>query len=354
MTQNADAQESGQRVILVTGRNVVPPEACHLIERRGFIVKVVEDDLNDAELHNALAGVSGYLIGGEEKPKSDHFERACDLEAAAFVGTDFRGHVPGWKRAFKLGIAFISTPGENALSVAEFTILLMLSLARPLTAHLITNSELVQYGEADNLSMPPQVELQGRTLGIIGAGRIGSRVARIAAQGFEMNVVYTSSQRNVQLETESQSKRVGKETLLEKADVVSLHRPAPGRGEQATIGKAELELMKPGALLINAADSRLVDPKALASAIESKSVRAAFDGIGKGRQWGRLVAFGPQRFLCTEQTGFRTRDASLRAGMRAAEAVCDVLAGKTSASVNNPDFRERNVARRSSDLESGI
>src|SRR5688572_11518799 len=65
------------------------------------------------------------------------FERAHALEAVAFVGTDFRAHVPGWLRAFELGIAFVSTPGANAVSVAEYAIRLMLIPARPLPPALV-------------------------------------------------------------------------------------------------------------------------------------------------------------------------------------------------------------------------
>lgn len=340
------SQRHGRGVILVTGTGVVPPEACDLIEGRGFTLRAIPDDhLDEAQLHEALAGASGYLIGGYEEPVAEHFERAVDLEAVGWVGTDFRGYVPGWKRAFELGIAFVSTPGENAVSVAEFTVLLMLGIARPFTAQVTTAPGSHDGAPADDAAAPAGIELHGRTLGIVGAGRIGARVARIAALGLGMTVLYTAPRRNESLEAALGLAHVGLDVLLERSDIVSLHRPGPSRGEPPTIGRLELEQVKAGAMLVNAGHPGLVDPVALAWAIEHRDVRAAFDGVGDGDAWTRLASSGPHRFLSMPQMGFLTRDASLRAGLRAAEAVCDVLSGVDSPSVNNPEFREHRRSR---------
>jgi D-3-phosphoglycerate dehydrogenase len=329
-------------VVLVTGTGVVPQEACSLIEERGFKLRLVPDDyLDRARLHQELAGVSGYLIGGYEEPLAEHFDRADKLEVVGWVGTDFRGYVPGWERAFELGIAFVSTPGENAVSVAEFTLFLMLGIARPFVARVSAGAAEDRDGAPAESSDPPGgIELRGRTLGIVGAGRIGARVSKAAAQGLGMRVLYAAPRRNEALEAALDMTYVGLTDLLEFSDVISLHRPGPGRGEPPLLGRAELACARAGALLVNTAHPGLVDPYALMWAIEHRSLRAAIDGVGEGDVWRRLAALGPDRFLCMPQMGFRTRDASLRAGMRAARAVCDVLSGEDSDSVNNPGFRE--------------
>jgi phosphoglycerate dehydrogenase-like enzyme len=331
-----------QRTILVTGVGVVPLEACQLIEGRGFSIRTVPDEhVNGAELHDALRGVSGYLIGGYEEPTAAHFEQAIGLEAVGCVGTDFRGSMPGWRRAFELGIAVVSAPGENAVSVVEFTILLMLALARPFNANLTAAQETDDEAPRAALPAPVGVELCGRSLGIVGAGRIGAGVARAAALGLGMRVRYAGPRRNPALEAAIGLQHVDMDALLEASDVISLHRPSLASGEKPTIGRRELERVKQATMLVNAGHPGLVDPVALGWAMEHKDVRAAFDGVGDDDVWKMLASFGPHRFLAVPQMGFLTRDANLRAAMRAAGAVCDVLSGVDTPSVNNQDYRQR-------------
>lgn len=324
----------GPDEILVTGD--VPTEVTALIEERGFTVRATGDArLSDADLANALAGVRGYLIGGYEEPTAKHFDQAPALEAVAFLGTDYRLYIPGWQRAFEMGIAVVNTPGANAISVAEFTVRLMLTLARPLAMSSLGR------------------ELHGQTLGLIGAGRIGAHVARMATSGLGMEVVYTTPRRNEPLEAALGLRYVDLPELLERSDVVSLHRPGPGQGEEPLLGDTELGRMKPGSLLVNTVHWSLVDLDALARVIERGRVRAAFDGTGEGPVWDRLAALGSERFLGVPQIGFQTREASIRSGIWAGEAVCTVLNGGHSPSVNNPDFREKREEWLHTDPPSG-
>ena len=188
-------------IVLVTGTDTVPPEACALIEEQGFELRYKPaKKLDRDQLHRALDGVSGYLIGGNEEPLAEHFDQAGKLQAVAWVGTDFRANVPGWEQAFDLGIAFVSTPGANAISVAEFTLLLILAVARPIATRMGVE-ETGNDAEAGTQDRSvPGIELHGRTLGIVGAGRIGARVAKAAALGLGMKVLYTAPRRNEALE----------------------------------------------------------------------------------------------------------------------------------------------------------
>lgn len=328
--------------VLVTGTSLVPDDARQLIERRGFDVREIRDDwVGEAELHEFLAGARGYIIGGYEEPTAAHFEAASSLEVVAWVGTDFRAYVPGWKKAFELGIAMVSTPGANAPSVAEFTILLILTLARPFVANVLSNGNVKDGGPPDARAPSPPVgmELGGRMLGIVGAGRIGAHVAKIAVQGLGMDVLYTGPRRNQPLETVLGLQHVELDDLLRRSDVISLHRPGPDAEDQPLIGRAELEVVRPGTLIVNAAHPNLIDPVALAWAIQHRGIRAAFDGIGNSSSWSLLKSQGPDRFLSVPQMGFLTQQANERAAGRAVQALCDVLSDEDSPLVNNPDFR---------------
>ena len=324
----------------MTGTVLVPDEACKYIESRGYSVRRVARDLFTVdELHAAIDGVSGYLIGGYEEPLAEHFERADDLEAVAWIGTDYMAYVPGWKRACERGVAFINAPGSNTASVAEFTLLLALSMMRPFVSRVASLNEVAEG------SSSPGRDLFGRQLGIIGFGRIGARVARIARQGFDMAVVYTAPRRNEVLECAIDVKFVTKRDLLVNSDLITIHRPGPAHGEGPELGQADFRTMKRGAVLVNCAHHELVNLESLAWAIENRGVRAAFDGIATGSAWERLLQFGTDRFLAVPSMAFNTYDANLRASMRTATAACDILSGGTSTNVTNPEFRDVRVNR---------
>jgi phosphoglycerate dehydrogenase-like enzyme len=312
-----------KKTVLITGTSLVPVETAEYITKRGFKVKSVAQDLfTDEELHGALNEVNGYLIGGYEQPKAEHFESAGELEAVGWIGTDYRGHVPGWRRAVELGIAFLNSPGTNAVSVAEFALLLTLTMSRPFTRRVVLP------GERASAMSAPGFDLFRRRMGVIGLGRIGSRVARIAGLGFGMEVVYWGPRRNESLEQALDVSYLNRDALISSSDIISIHRPSLLTGENFEFGSHEFSLMKPGAIVINTVHNELIDPNALAWAIENRGVRVAQDGMGSGPDWERLVAYGPEKFLAVPSMGFNTVDANSRASLITAQGVCDVLTGE--------------------------
>jgi D-3-phosphoglycerate dehydrogenase len=324
---------AGKRTILVTGTVMVPTAAMEYLEHRGYGVRhVAQDTFSSDELRVALDGAVGYMIGGYEEPLAAHFDGATELLAVGWVGTDYKAYVPGWERAFELGIAFLNAPGANAASVAEFACLLMLTMCRPFTARVLSPG-----APPSDLSSPGR-DLLGKRLGLVGLGRIGSRVARIAGHGFGMTVAYTGPHRKLDLEAALGAEFLAKDELLATSDVVSLHRPGLVATETRELGAAEFGLLAPESILVNTAHHRLVDPASLEVAMNERGVRAAVDGIGPEDEWQRLVALGPDRFLAVPSMAFNTEDANLRASMRIATGICDVLEGKPSEDVNNPDF----------------
>jgi phosphoglycerate dehydrogenase-like enzyme len=321
------------KTVLVTGGSLVTDDALALIRDRGFHVRHIKDDCLDAEgLHEALIGASGYIIGGDEQALADHFDRASALRAVAYVGTDFKANMPGWKRAFDLDIAVINTPGANTQSVAELTVLMLLSMARPY---------------ADGWAKAaPGTELMGRSLGIIGLGRIGARVARIARLGFGMRTAYFARHRQPTLESALDISYQSRADLIANNDIISLHRPGPVGTQPPELVRADFEAMRRGTIVINAGHVGLIDPNALAWAIDARGIRAAVDGIGSGDVWETLMAKGQGRFLAGAQMGYYTWEANRRASLLAAERLCAVLNGKSEAHVNNPRFDKAGNASR--------
>lgn len=326
--------------ILVTGSSLVPQTVIAYLQHEGFeVVYHAKDMWTPIELHEALEGISGYLIGGYEEPTAEHFERASALEIVVWLGTDYKAYVPGWQRASELGIAFANTPGTNANSVAEFTLGLLIILLRKIGYRFETlRSEQPFAGSG--------IDLHNKTLGIIGMGRIGALVARIARLGFRMNVIYTNRTRYPGIESALDLQYMTKKELLCNADVISLHRAGLAKGESAELGAYEFSIMRKEAILINTAKWDLVDLHALYQALERKNLlAAAFDGAGVGEAWDRLTTLSWDQFIWFPQTGFNTSDANYRASMAAARAVVDVLRGASSPYVTNSDFREKRTKR---------
>ena len=116
-------------------------------------------------------------------------------------------------------------------------------------------------------------ELNGKTLGIVGAGRIGTAVGR-RARGFGLKVIYTDPKKNPILEEEVKAEQVGLVTLIEQADFVTLH-VLLNEETRHLIGKRELELMKNSAFLINVSRGAVVDEAALVEALEKGEIAGA-------------------------------------------------------------------------------
>jgi lactate dehydrogenase-like 2-hydroxyacid dehydrogenase len=116
-------------------------------------------------------------------------------------------------------------------------------------------------------------DIHGRTLGIVGAGRIGTAVA-LRSRGFNMNVLYCSDEQNPLIEKEVSAARVSLEELLKQSDFVSLHVPLTGRTRHL-VGEGELRLMKPSACLINTSRGAVVDEEALVRVLKKRGIAGA-------------------------------------------------------------------------------
>jgi D-3-phosphoglycerate dehydrogenase / 2-oxoglutarate reductase len=163
------------------------------------------------------------------------------------------------------GIVVCNTPVANAWSVAEHAIALLLALAKA----MLSADRAVRAGAFDARYTLRLTEIRGRTLGIVGCGRIGRATARIARRGLGMTVCgHSPSAEPARLRRIGIEPCASLDELLERSDAVSLHLPlrAETRG---LIGRAELGRMRPGAFLVNTARGALVDHQALVDALAS-------------------------------------------------------------------------------------
>jgi phosphoglycerate dehydrogenase-like enzyme len=170
----------------------------------------------------------------------------------------------------KLNITVSNNGGANSYAVAEAAIGMILSLMR----RLPEGDAYVRAGEwRGDIVGYDTFELAGKTLGIVGLGNIGKKVAR-RLHAFEMEIVYADPVRDESMEGELGLRHLSLDELLPLADVVTLHVPDL-RSTRGLIGEEQLRLMKPSALLINTSRGTVVDESALAKALEAKQIRGA-------------------------------------------------------------------------------
>lgn len=165
-------------------------------------------------------------------------------------------------------IAVSNVPSYGDVTVAEHVFTLLLALAR----NLVPTVEGARGGRFDQSGLRG-IDLHGKTIGVIGTGRIGRRVIAIA-RGFGMNVIATDLAPDAALERALGFTYAELPELLRTADVVSLNVPATS-STRSLIGDAEFALMKPGAILINTARGNIVEVDALVRALTSGRLRAA-------------------------------------------------------------------------------
>ncbi|MEX3961397.1 2-hydroxyacid dehydrogenase [Paraburkholderia sp. EG286B] len=172
----------------------------------------------------------------------------------------------------KRGIVLAHTPDVLTESTADTVFSLILASAR----RVVELADWVKAGHWKGSIGPAQfgVDVQGKTLGIVGLGRIGGAVARRAALGFNMKVLYTNRSRNEAAERNYGARRVEFDELLASADFVCLQVPLTD-ATRHLIGAEQLKKMKKGAILINASRGATVDENALIAALEAGTIHGA-------------------------------------------------------------------------------
>jgi D-3-phosphoglycerate dehydrogenase len=226
------------------------------------------------------------------------------------------------------GIVVTTTGPANAGAVAEYTFALLLALLRKVPA---ADAGMHQ----GQWSREPQVgtALEGRTLGIVGCGTVGTKVARIA-QAFGMTVLATQPQR---AGPPPPVPTLPLRDLLPACDIVSLHLRLTETNAN-TIDAAAIAAMKPGAVLVNTARGELVDEAALIAALQSGHLSgAALDTFAVEPLAPTSVLRAMANVLLSPHVAGQTSDAVRRVGHAAVQAILDEFDGKRPAHVVNPE-----------------
>src|SRR5580704_6277522 len=232
-------------------------------------VRVVEAAPDSPEYNAALPDVAGMVVRTYTKVNADLLGRCPKLKV---VG---RGRVGieniDVKACRACGVEVVYTPDANTLAVGDFVIGYALQLLRPWAFFKDRAYEPKEFKHVRNSFRG--VQLNELTIGILGMGRVGRRVGKIAGNGFDMRVIYNDLL-DVQSQLTFPATAVDKPTLFREADIVTLHVDMKP-GNEHLVGAPLLSLMKPTAVLINTSRGEVLDSAALAAALRAKKIAGA-------------------------------------------------------------------------------
>src|SRR5688572_27087225 len=305
------------------------PNAARIFEERGCEVDVITGKTPE-ELKEIIGQYDGLAIRSSTKVTKEIIDAATNLKVIgrAGIGVD-NVDIP---YASSKGIVVMNTPFGNSITTAEHAIALMFALARQLPE---ANAQTQAGLWPKNGFMG--VEVTGKTLGLIGAGNIGSIVAD-RAHGLKMKVVafdpFLSPERAVELGVE----KVELDQLLERADFITLHTPLTDQTRNI-LSRENLAKTKKGVRIINCARGGLIDEAALKDALDSGQVGGAALDVFVTEPAKESPLFGTPNFISTPHLGASTNEAQVNVALQVAEQMADYLVnGGVTNALNMPSL----------------
>jgi len=250
--------------------------------------------------------------------------RKCKIISRTGVGVDNVDVAAASER----GIMVCNTPGVNTVSVAEQTVALMLGLAK----QLLSMDKAVRTGNWKIRNASKSVDVEGKILGLVGVGRIGSEVARKCRLAFEMEAIafdpFVNHAEGIRL-------CANLDQVFREADFISIHVPYTGQTHHL-VNQKLIGLMKPDACLLNTSRGAVVDERALAEALSKGSIGGAgLDVLEEEPPVAANPLFKLENVILTPHSAALSRECEMKVAIEAAQAIVDFAAGKEPAYVFN-------------------
>lgn len=312
------------------------PNAARIFEERGCDVDV-KPGMSPDELKAVIGQYDGLAIRSATKVTPEILDAATNLKVIgrAGIGVD-NVDIP---YASGKGVVVMNTPFGNSITTAEHAIAMIMALARQIPA-ADRRTQAGEWPKNDFMG----VEVTGKTLGLIGAGNIGSIVAS-RAQGLRMKVIaydpFLTPDRAVEIGVE----KVDLDGLLARADFITLHTPLTD--ETRNILSAEnIAKTKKGVRIVNCARGGLIDESALAEALDSGQVAGAALDVFQTEPAKDSPLFGKPNFICTPHLGASTNEAQVNVALQVAEQLSDYLvSGGVTNALNMPSLSAEEAPR---------
>ena len=340
--------------VLITDK--LAQEGIDLLNSMDGVEAVVKLKISEDELTKIIGEYDGLIVRSDTKVTAKVLANPGKLKGVARAGVGVDNiDVPA---ATRKGVLVMNTPGGNTLSAAEHTMALMLAMSR----NVVPACDSLKSGAWDRKKYMGN-QLKGKVLGVIGLGRIGMAVARMA-KGFNMNILGYDP-----LAAPPDAEKIGVEVIdnleriFKEADYITVHVP---KNEQTLnmIGAEQIKLMKPTVRLINCARGGIINEDALYNALAEKRIAgAALDVFPKEPpENNRFKEF--ENCLVTPHLGASTEEAQIEVAVEAAEILVEAIkGGAVRNAVNAPSAagamppivsRYAELARRIGTLVSAI
>ena len=255
------------KVLLINGQGQQVADIFNALAPAGFEIAWIPSGLSDAEKIEHLRDVEFVVLHPAILPGSVMREakslRLIQLLAAGYEKVDMQA-------AAELDIPVATNGGANAWAVAEHAVALILALYK----RIVLCDRAVRAGEwRKSANGFNTFELAGKTVGIVGAGNIGRKVAH-RLKAFETEIIYYDAFSVPEIEEKLGAKRVSIDELAAQADIITLHAPLL-KETRGLIGARQFSVMKPNTILINTSRAELVDEAALIHALREKTIAGA-------------------------------------------------------------------------------
>jgi D-3-phosphoglycerate dehydrogenase / 2-oxoglutarate reductase len=279
----------------------------------------VRTDLTPEELADVIGDYDALVVRSGTRVDSDLLERAENLKVIGRAGIGLDN--VDVDAATKQGVLVVNAPQSNVLSAAEHTMALLLAQARN-----VPQAHNALVGGSWERERWQGVELHGKTLGIVGLGRVGTLVAQ-RASAFGMRIVafdpYIAPARAAQMGVELVDTV---EEICRRADFITIHLPKTSE-TVGIIGEHELELVRPEVRIVNTARGGLIDEDALLRGLESGRVGGASIDVFDGEPVTHHPLFGLSNVVVTPHLGASTAEAQDKVGLAIAEQLLLALRG---------------------------
>lgn len=287
-----------------------------ILEEAGFKVDI-HTDISHEELKVKVKDYDIIVVRSRTKVTRDVIEAGEKLKVIGRAGAGIDNI--DVEAAKEKGIIVLNTPEAPAIAVAELTMGLLISLARMIPRADKSMKE-GRWAKKEFVGW----QLNGKTLGVVGLGNIGEKVARLA-KAFGMKILITKrTPPPPEILKELEAEFVSLDELLKRSDIISLHVPLTPQTHHM-IGEREIQLMKDGAFIINTSRGAIIDEKALFNALKSGKLGGAALDVYEEEPPKDYSLMKLPNVVCTPHIGAQTVEAQRMAAVLLAQRIVDTL-----------------------------
>ena len=296
-------------------------ETLESLKEKDIVVETGRMDYSEDELMSMLKNYDCYINGGDEICTANVIENNQHLKLISFMGTGYQKYIDV-ETSKKYNIPVTYTPSANAKAVAEYTVALILDAVKKIT---YSNNE-VRNKEWNKIK---NYNLEGKTLGIVGMGAIGTHIAKILCDGFGMKLIYNSRKSKPNIDSKYNTNMVSLNDVFKNADVISVNATYTEENINM-IGKEQLNLVNENTILVNTARQELINKEDLYNAIINNKIGfVAMDGFYKEpitkETEEKYLDLPNNKFLLTPHNAYNSSDAVKEMERMLIESLTDII-----------------------------